>query len=140
MEIIGLLIGAILTIIGITAMVIVLVIIYNVDDNIDVYRTPTIYEFKQGFEFQRIVYRKGDRLGYFYPEGFGGTKEAILAKEDKWQDVTVWWDRDPRTITNEHNGVTVTYTECPQMEWSPWIDEGYIEGLIKNEDVRVKRG
>ena len=55
-----------------------------------------------------------------------------------WDDAEVWWDRLPKTITKEFDGLIMTWTEFPAFDWHPWIDKGYIEKLIEDGKVRVR--
>lgn len=107
------------------------------------YYTPEIEEFKQGFKFELIDYRKGTKLGriaYLFDEKYDKIHgKDILAEEDKWNEIVVFWDKEPGMITTDYNGMKMTYTEFPKWDWSPWIDEGHIENLIKNKDVRARK-
>jgi hypothetical protein len=103
------------------------------------YRVPSISEFKQGFKFEVLRAKKGDHAGsaikFDFSKDWTHTRTDVYHDEDKWQEITVWWDREPemKTVGN------TTYKELPEWDWQPWVREGYIEGLLKEGKIRVKK-
>ncbi len=112
----------------------------------DKYYTPSLDEFVQGFEFERLGNKKGDRLGALVFFDFSKDADVpmreerpFFCEEDDWHKITVFWDREPRTRTTESEGVSFTWKEFPKWDWYPWTEEGYIEKLIKDGKVRARK-
>lgn len=107
------------------------------------YRIPTIDEFKQGFKFEWLRFKKGTHLGGMIMFDFSNNETTsskdIYAEEDIWEEVVVYWDKEPEMITRKfEDGTAWTLMENPQFDWYPWTNEGYIQELINDKKVRVK--
>jgi len=108
----------------------------------DKYYTPTIDEFKQGFKFEKLVHCKGEKLGSLFYLDEEYNKEHgcdVVAEEDKWVEVVVFWDREPEFKTIQYDNIEVSYKEFPIWDWQPWINSDYITNLIKDGKVRARR-
>ena len=103
------------------------------------YYIPDISEFVQGFTFEKLTIRKGDRLGSIIRLGEDKPIKEVFANSDEWEEITVWWKREPRTITTEYEGLICTSKEFPEYDWHPWIDESYIINLLKDGKIRAIR-
>lgn len=105
------------------------------------YYIPSIEEFIQGFQFQYLFKKKGEKLsGVCYLTGNGASETTwYYADKNIWVDQVVYWDREPELVTTSYGDVTVTYKELPMWDWAPWITPGYIENLIKDGKVRAIR-
>ena len=105
------------------------------------YRIPTLDEFVQGFKFQRLENKKGDRIGALrfldaeYDAKYG---KIFYAEKDEWYDFEVWWDKKPEWTTVKYGECNVTYKPIPEFDWLPWTSEGYIQKLIEDGKVRCE--
>ena len=105
------------------------------------YYIPTIDEFIQGFKFEVLIHKKGDKLGSIFYLDEEINKElgkSFFAEEDSWSEMCVYWKREPEIKTTIYNGITTTCKECPEYDWAPWINPGYIEELISKGKIRCR--
>ncbi len=106
------------------------------------YYTPTLDQFVQGFKFEKLEYTKGTKLGGMFfmdPEYNAKHGKSFYAEEDKWVEITVWWDKKPEWTTVDYGDISVTSTAYPEFDWLPWTGKGYIQKLIDDGKVRAKR-
>ena len=104
------------------------------------YRIPLIEEFKQGFKFELLIVKKGQSIGGFTTLlDEPPFRKNYYAENDIWEERVVFWDKEPETITTIKDGVSITYTEDPLMDWHPWINKDYIINLIKNGRIRTRK-
>ena len=106
------------------------------------YRIPTIDEFVQGFRFEKLEHTKGTKLGgigFLDPEYNAKYGKSFYAEEDKWVEITVWWDKKPEWITVNYDGMSITSIALPEFDWLPWTGKGYIQKLIDDGRIRVRR-
>jgi hypothetical protein len=101
------------------------------------YYTPELKEFKQGFKYQICLKKKGDIIcSAVYMDGITPRKDYI-AKEDKWIDQEVWWDREPSPEFKEtiYGDITVYWKEC-QMDLMPNYS---LEIFLQDGRIRAKK-
>ena len=99
------------------------------------YYTPTIDEFKQGFKFELLVRKKGDKDFGWTTIGNPSSTVWYKNKEDVWVEQEVWWDRPPEMRTVEYNDITITYKEC-KFDLQPYYD---LNIYLENGKIRVKQ-
>lgn len=107
----------------------------------DKYYTPDITEFVQGFKFEKLKRKSGEKIGsIIYINSIDVPEINIVSEHDVWIEITVFWKREPemKTIVYD-NGMSLSYMEYPEWDWYPWNKDSYIIDLIKNGKIRAKR-
>lgn len=106
----------------------------------DKYYTPVLDEFIQGFKFEVLILKGGDKIGNItlLNSSDKNLKKIVFATEDVWVEAEVWWKKEPEFKSTTFDGITVNYKEYPKYDWTPWVNPGYIEKLINEGKIRCK--
>lgn len=109
------------------------------------YRIPEVEEFVQGFKFEKLIHRKGCKLGMIGIIDFGKEsifKESIfkevVAEEDKWVGMEVWWDRESEPIKIEFENIIYEGYDCPEFDKPNWATQEGIQKEIEDCNIRVE--
>jgi hypothetical protein len=99
------------------------------------YYTPSINEFKQGFKFELLIRKKGDKDTGRVILGNPDATIWYENKEDVWVEQEVWWDRPSEMRTFKYGDITITYKEN-KFDLQPNYD---LNKYLENGKIRVKQ-